>query len=308
MSNKPQEIGHGVAGCVYRPALPCKNIKLNGYVSKIIKKKNLITEYNQKVIEKLKNIDPNEDLVIRPRMVEICEHNTSIQEAISSCTTFQENAFTGSQLNPKNVEVLYQKNAGNKTLENLIQEDYGEIVNKNYKPSDSIQEAIKEVISIEKKLLDDGLTHTDIGLRNVVIDSNNKIRFIDIAGIQEVSNKEVAFKNFIENLKNSRIDVKRLPTLSLTIPVYPLKDINTNDTTTSASSPKSAITESTESESFGFEVQNNSQNSQKSNLTIGLPGNEGDYVSLNQPEGGKRRKKSKTRRGKKSKRVTRRRR
>lgn len=205
MLSTPHKIGHGAVGCVYRPAIPCKNGTVpKGYVSKLIKKESLPFEYNEELIAKLKEIDPDENYVIRPvKADELCATNAEANaKTIESCTPFQEQVFQGkAPVKKNNTAVLYQQDAGPRTLASLIEAEY----TRQYNPSEEVMDALSKTIEIEDFLLENGLTHADISFGNIMVLDDGSVRFIDIAGIQTTDTVKEAKANFLEALRNSQI-------------------------------------------------------------------------------------------------------
>ncbi len=215
MLSSPQKVGHGASGCIYRPAIPCKNGKTpEGYIAKLIQKKNLRKEYNEELIRKLEDIDPDQLFVIRPiKPEDVCEGNdkdANIQNALlQTCTPFTEQVFRGEAPVQKNdTTVVYQIDAGSKTLGDLVKEDYGPIKKTIYEPSSTVVNALQKTLDIETFLLDHGLTHADISLGNVMVLDDGSLRFIDTAGITPVGNKHDALESFFDNLQKSQISVR----------------------------------------------------------------------------------------------------
>lgn len=281
MPSTPQKIGHGAVGCVYRPAIPCKDGTIPaGYVSKLVKKTSLPMEYNEEILAKLKEIDPEETYVIRPvKPEEICADKKNAQatnENISSCTPFQEQVFQGKEpVKKNNTAVLYQKDAGSITLANLIEAEY----TRPYEPSETILNALKKAIDVEDFLLVHGLTHADISFGNIMVLHDRSVRFIDTAGLQRTNDVEGAKANFLEALRNSQISTNVGPLKRLIKPFQ-----------------------------FGLprEIADGNENNENSQGTLASPdalelagdGNnensEGEGVILTLPAGGKR-KRRKTR-------------
>jgi hypothetical protein len=211
MSSTPQKIGHGAVGCVYRPAIPCKDGTVpEGYVSKLVKKTSLPMEYNEEILAKLKEIDPDEQYVIRPvKPEEICATNAEASaETIASCAPLKEGFATPLE---KNTAVLYQKNAGPTTLADLIANEY----TVPYNPSSVVIQALQATVEAENFLLSHGLAYVDAQYTNIMVLSDGSIRFIDTAGITKIkAGKESEFREaFKYSLQTSKVKYNRQVTV-----------------------------------------------------------------------------------------------
>lgn len=213
MSSTPQKIGHGAVGCVYRPAIPCKDGSVpEGYVSKLVKKTSLPMEYNEEILAKLKEIDPDEQYVIRPvKPEEICAGRTNAEasaETIASCAPLKEGFATPLE---KNTAVLYQKNAGLTTLADLIASEY----TFPYTPSAAVIHALQATVEAENFLLSHGLAYVDAQYTNIMVLSDGSIRFIDTAGITKIkAGKESEFREaFKYSLQTSKVKYNRQVTV-----------------------------------------------------------------------------------------------
>jgi hypothetical protein len=223
-------IARGLKGCILKPALPCPNgDPNNGYITKIFKKGYYDTEYKKAIINKLKQIDPNEDYVIRPVPVdEKCGPDEEAKidipsELINNCGPLLDNesGSGGFGVNPitrQDIRILYQKNAGDKTLSQAIFEDMesqglvqsspipGRLPSLKrgkpaYKPSEQIETYMSTVMDIHDFLFDNNLYHGDIGFNNVMIGLDGKVRFIDTDGLNVMTANEKAEVEHTDEVK-----------------------------------------------------------------------------------------------------------
>ena len=211
-------IDSGGYGCVFSPALKCKNkTRKKGYITKLMTKKYGLAEYNdmKKITSILKKIPRNADFFVGPEITK-CQVEPLTKddmENIESCKPLKKGNIDPLEIN-KHLSKTLALNFlhGGKTILKFAKsvKTILDIKKFNMSMIDLLQNGIVP--------LNDGQAiHSDIKESNMLIDSDYKVRLIDW-GLSGTMNNKISI--------HDRPLQYNLPYSTLLIDKYTVEDIN----------------------------------------------------------------------------------
>jgi len=177
-------IGSGGYGCVFNPALICKNTnsRKKKFVSKLLKKDYAIKEYDniQFFYKKLKKI-PNYENYFLINNISLCNPEKLSNSDLSNfnkCNTFKKQKITKKNINSNlNKLLILNLPNGGINIDTYVYKNYNTI-NRIYLLNQKLIDLLRNGII---PMNNHNIYHSDIKDINVLIDGNNnlKIRLID---------------------------------------------------------------------------------------------------------------------------------
>lgn len=162
-------LGEGNTARVISPAIACEGKDVSAYVSKVFENKDDFDDAKSHidgpVLAQLRKIDPNQDYFLYP---EFCDTPGALTD---------ENK--ADNVTNKNKAYSYLMRKAERSLEQEYDEKTKEIQKDVAKAIDYLKPIVAEVLTLLKRLHDNGIVHRDFHMGNVVRMKDGSLRIID---------------------------------------------------------------------------------------------------------------------------------